>query len=198
MAFQLVIPSSPSNLKRIKSFAKTNGGSSSETVTLQARPMVPATLRSQFKVELYRSTISYPYQFNAILLHRWILWLPSLEWQRMWHTHLTTALLSDTCSLWVVRADHSADIRYQWDHRYIPGESKWWDWGWAIKEAGLSNMQYATGGSYVPSTLRIGWFLRRISIRWYNRNLAKLNRWMQVVYVLKAVLTAKPNNWTAW
>ena len=46
--------------------------------------------------------------------------------------------------------EKSADIRYQWDHRYIPGETKWWDWGWAIKEAGLSSMQYATGGSLRP------------------------------------------------
>ncbi|MCP4954553.1 MAG: aerolysin family beta-barrel pore-forming toxin, partial [Photobacterium aquimaris] len=48
-----------------QSFSSSNGGSSSEQVTLQARPMVPPHSEMPVKVELYRSTISYPYQFNA-------------------------------------------------------------------------------------------------------------------------------------
>ncbi|MBT0322576.1 aerolysin family beta-barrel pore-forming toxin, partial [Vibrio campbellii] len=44
----------------------------------------------------------------------------------------------------------SENIRYQWDHRYIPGETKWWDWSWAIHTHGLALMQYAAGESLRP------------------------------------------------
>ena len=47
-------------------------------------------------------------------------------------------------------SEEQANIRYQWDHRYIPGEMKWWDWSWAINEYGLSSMQYAAGASLRP------------------------------------------------
>ncbi len=37
-------------------------------------------------------------------------------------------------------SEEQANIRYQWDHRYIPGEMKWWDWSWAINaNAGRCN-----------------------------------------------------------
>ncbi|PMJ60300.1 aerolysin family beta-barrel pore-forming toxin, partial [Vibrio splendidus] len=52
-------------LEANQSFAETNGNSTSEQVTLQARPMVPANSELPIRVELYRSTISYPYRFNA-------------------------------------------------------------------------------------------------------------------------------------
>ena len=47
-------------------------------------------------------------------------------------------------------SEEQANIRYQWDHRYIPGEMKWWDWSWAINTNGLSSMQYAAGASLRP------------------------------------------------
>ena len=133
-----------------QSFSSSNGGSSSEQVTLQARPMVPPHSEMPVKVELYRSTISYPYQFNADIAYDVELY-GFLRWGgNAWHTHPTNRPYKSHTFTMGRASDKSADIRYQWDHRYIPGETKWWDWGWAIKEAGLSNMQWATGGSLRP------------------------------------------------
>ena len=133
-----------------QSFSNTNGGSSSEQVTLQARPMVPPHSEMPVKVELYRSTISYPYQFNADIAYD-VEFYGFLRYSgNAWNTHPTNRPYKSHTFTMGRASDKSADIRYQWDHRYIPGETKWWDWGWAIKEAGLSNMQWATGGSLRP------------------------------------------------
>ncbi|MFA0036569.1 aerolysin family beta-barrel pore-forming toxin [Vibrio chagasii] len=133
-----------------QSFAKTNGGSSSETVTLQARPMVPPHSEVKIKVELYRSTISYPYQFNADMAY-------DVEFNgflgynfNAWHTHPTNRPTQVHKFTMGRASSHAADIRYQWDHRYIPGETLWWDWGSAINRHGLSLMQWATSHSLRP------------------------------------------------
>ncbi|CAK1748223.1 Aerolysin [Vibrio crassostreae] len=133
-----------------QSFSKSNGGSTSEQVTLQARPMVPANSELPIRVELYRSSISYPYRFNADISYD-VEFNGFLRWSgNAWHTHPDNRPYKAHTFTMGRGSDKSADIRYQWDHRYIPGETKWWDWGWAIKEAGLSSMQYATGGSLRP------------------------------------------------
>ncbi|MEZ9656071.1 aerolysin family beta-barrel pore-forming toxin [Vibrio splendidus] len=137
-------------LEANQSFAETNGNSTSEQVTLQARPMVPANSELPIRVELYRSTISYPYRFNADISYD-VEFNGFLRWGgNAWHTHPDNRPYKAHTFTMGRSSNESADIRYQWDHRYIPGETKWWDWGWAIKEAGLSSMQYATGGSLRP------------------------------------------------
>ncbi|MFA0524029.1 aerolysin family beta-barrel pore-forming toxin [Vibrio sp. 10N.222.52.C3] len=133
-----------------QSFAETNGNSTSEQVTLQARPMVPANSELPIRVELYRSSISYPYRFNADISYD-VEFNGFLRWGgNAWHSHPDNRPYKAHTFTMGRGSSESADIRYQWDHRYIPGETKWWDWGWAIKEAGLSSMQYATGGSLRP------------------------------------------------
>ena len=57
---------------------------------------------------------------------------------------------SHTPSLWVVLATNLLTFVTNGTTATFLARSKWWDWGWAIKEAGLSNMQYATGGSLRP------------------------------------------------
>ena len=39
-------------------------------------------------------------------------------------------------------AGQEKSIPYQWEHRYIPGENKKWDWPWMIEQTSLSTMQY--------------------------------------------------------
>lgn len=133
-----------------QNFAKTNGGSSSEHVTLQARPMIPANSELPIRVELYRSSISYPYRFNADISYD-VEFNGFLRWSgNAWHTHPDNRPYKAHTFTMGRGSDESADIRYQWDHRYIQSEMKWWDWSWAIKEAGLSSMQWATGASLRP------------------------------------------------
>lgn len=137
-------------LEANQSFSNSNGASTSEQVTLQARPMVPANSELPVRVELYRSTISYPYRFNADVSYD-VNFYGFLRWGgNAWHTHPDNRPYRSHTFTMGRGSDKSADIRYQWDHRYIPGEVKWWDWSWAIKEAGLSSMQYATGASLRP------------------------------------------------
>lgn len=137
-------------LEANQSFSNSNGASTSEQVTLQARPMVPANSELPVRVELYRSTISYPYRFNADVSYD-VNFYGFLRWGgNAWHTHPDNRPYRSHTFTMGRGSDKSADIRYQWDHRYIPGEVKWWDWSWAIKEAGLSSMQYATGANLRP------------------------------------------------
>ncbi|MFY2510152.1 aerolysin family beta-barrel pore-forming toxin [Vibrio pectenicida] len=138
------------SLEANQSFSSTNGGSSSEHVTLQARPTVPANSEIPIRVELYRSTISYPYRFGANLSYD-IEFNGFLRWSgNAWSTHPENRPTRAHTFTIGRTGNNSADLRYQWDHRYIPGEVKWWDWSWAINEHGLSNMQYVTGASLRP------------------------------------------------
>jgi hypothetical protein len=112
--------------------------------------MVPANSELPIRVELYRSSISYPYRFNADISYDFE-FNGFLRWSgNAWHTHPDNRPYKAHTFTMGRGSDKSADIRYQWDHRYIPGETKWSDWGLAIKEASLSRMQYATGGSLRP------------------------------------------------
>ena len=91
-------------LEANQSFAETNGNSTSEQVTLQARPMVPANSELPIRVELYRSTISYPYRFNADISYD-VEFNGFLRWGgNAWHTIQTTARTKLTPSLWVAAA----------------------------------------------------------------------------------------------
>ncbi|OOF25346.1 aerolysin family beta-barrel pore-forming toxin [Salinivibrio sp. IB872] len=133
-----------------QSFANSNGGSSSKSMTLQARPMVPANSEVPIRVELYRSSISYPYRFGADISYD-VTFDGFLRWSgNAWHSHPENRpTLSHTFTMGR-GSEPSADIAYQWHHRYIPGEAKWWDWNWAIEKYGLQSMQNVTAESLRP------------------------------------------------
>ncbi|WP_114783852.1 aerolysin family beta-barrel pore-forming toxin [Vibrio tetraodonis] len=138
-----------------QSFSNTNGASTSQQVTLQARPTVPANSEIPIRVELYRSSISYPYSFGADVSYD-VTFDGFLRWSgNAWHSHPDDRPNVKHTFTMGRGSDKSADIRYQWDHRYIPGEVKWWDWSWAITENGLENMQTVTGESLRPFYSRV-------------------------------------------
>lgn len=133
-----------------QSFANSNGGSSSEQVTLQARPFVPANSEIPIRVELYRSSISYPYRFGADISYD-VTFDGFLRWSgNAWHSHPENRPTVHHTFTMGRSSEPSADIAYQWHHRYIPGEVKWWDWSWAVEKYGLESMQWATGKSLRP------------------------------------------------
>ena len=50
---------------------------------------------------------------------------------------------NDTANFVIGRwSGQDKSIEYQWEHRYIPGENKKWDWPWMIQQTSLSTMQY--------------------------------------------------------
>ncbi len=86
------------------------------------RPTVPARSKIPVKIELYKTDISYPYEFKADVSYDLTL-SGFLRWGgNAWYTH------PDNRSNWnhtfVIGPykDKASSIRYQWGKRYIPGE----------------------------------------------------------------------------
>ncbi|MCC5518725.1 aerolysin family beta-barrel pore-forming toxin [Vibrio splendidus] len=131
-------------------FSDTNNGSRFEPTDLQAIITVPANSVLPFQVEFLRSTISYPYRIKTSMSYD-VNFTGFLRYSgNALNSHPTNRpTVSHTFTMGTTSEDQ-ANIRYQWDHRYIPGEMKWWDWSWAINTNGLSSMQYAAGASVRP------------------------------------------------
>ncbi|MEZ9397396.1 aerolysin family beta-barrel pore-forming toxin [Vibrio splendidus] len=137
-------------LEQEQRFSDTNNGSRSELSELQAIITVPANSVLPFQVEFLRSTISYPYRIKANMSYD-VNFTGFLRHSgNALSSHPTNRpTISHTFTMGT-NTEEQANIRYQWDHRYIPGEMKWWDWSWAINTNGLSSMQYAAGASLRP------------------------------------------------
>lgn len=93
-------------------------------MSLQVRPMIPANSQVPIRVELYRSSIAYPYRFNANISY-------DVEFNvflrlsgNAWHTYPTSRPYKSHTFTMGRTSDKSADIRYQWYHRYITGENQ--------------------------------------------------------------------------
>ncbi|WP_373943657.1 aerolysin family beta-barrel pore-forming toxin [Vibrio chagasii] len=137
-------------LEKGQHFSDTNSGQHSEASDLQAILTVPANSVLPFQVEFLRSTISYPYRIEANMGYD-VNFTGFLRYSgNALDSHPTNRPTVSHTFTMGTNSDEQANIRYQWDHRYIPGEMKWWDWSWAINEYGLSSMQYAAGASVRP------------------------------------------------
>lgn len=125
-----------------QAWGTSNGGSESERVVVQARTNIPANTSLNAKVDLFKSSISYPYEFDADITYD-----VSIDGFMRWSGN---GLLShpdnrpnENANFVIGRwAGQEKSIPYQWEHRYIPGENKKWDWPWMIEQTSLSTMQY--------------------------------------------------------
>jgi hypothetical protein len=125
-----------------QAWGTSNGGSESERVVVQARTNIPANTSLNAKVDLFKSSISYPYEFDADITYD-----VSIDGFMRWSGN---GLLShpdnrpnENANFVIGRwAGQEKSIPYQWEHRYIPGENKKWDWPWMIEQTNLSTMQY--------------------------------------------------------
>ena len=137
-------------LEQDQRFSDTNNGSRSEPTELQAIITVPANSVLPFRVEFYRSSISYPYRIKTNIGYD-VNFTGFLRFSgNALSNHPTNRPTVSHTFTMGTNSEKQANIRYQWDHRYIPGEMKWWDWSWAINTNGLSSMQYAAGASLRP------------------------------------------------
>ncbi|MEZ8037609.1 aerolysin family beta-barrel pore-forming toxin [Vibrio crassostreae] len=137
-------------LEKGQRFSESNNGSHSESSELQAIITVPANSVLPFQVEFLRSTISYPYRIKANMSYD-VNFTGFLRFSgNALSNHPTNRPTVSHTFTMGTNSEEQANIRYQWDHRYIPGEMKWWDWSWAINTNGLSSMQYAAGASLRP------------------------------------------------
>ncbi|WP_322112576.1 aerolysin family beta-barrel pore-forming toxin [Aeromonas veronii] len=128
-----------------QSWASQQGEETRETVLVEARPTVPPYSSLPVRIALYKSNISYPYEFKAEVNYDLTMKGFLRRNGNAWYTHPENGpTLEHTFAVGPFR-DKASSIRYQWDKRYIPGEMKWWDWNWAISEYGLSTMQSNLG-----------------------------------------------------
>ena len=123
-----------------QSWAFQNSGAKSHEASVEGILMVPAHSSIPIKIALYKSSISYSYQFSADISYD-LIFNGFLRWKgNAWHTHpknRPTRSHTFTVGRW---KDKASSISYQWDKRYIQGEVKWWDWSWTIDKYGLSTM----------------------------------------------------------
>jgi hypothetical protein len=125
-----------------QAWGESNGGSETERVVVQARTNVPPFTRLNAKVDLFKSSISYPYEFDADITYDL-----AINGFMRWSGN---ALLThpdnrpnETANFVIGRwAGQEKSIPYQWEHRNIPGENKKWDWPWMIEQTSLTTMQY--------------------------------------------------------
>ena len=107
-----------------QAWGTSNGGSESQRVAVQARTNIPANTSVNAKVDLFKSSISYPYEFDADITYN-----VSINGFMRWGGN---ALLShpenrptENANFVIGRwAGQEKSIPYQWEHRYIPGENK--------------------------------------------------------------------------
>ncbi|MGR6862758.1 aerolysin family beta-barrel pore-forming toxin [Aliivibrio salmonicida] len=136
--------------KADQSFASTDGAATSEQVTLGANVNLPPHSEVPIRIELYRSSISYPYQFNANISYD-VAFVGYLRGgNNAWHTHPSKDQFFWRTFTIGRAGDKSSNIRYQWDNRHIPSEVKWWNWEWAIDSVGMEQMRKATSMSLRP------------------------------------------------
>ncbi|NRB22405.1 aerolysin family beta-barrel pore-forming toxin [Shewanella sp.] len=124
-----------------QSWSSEKGGTETNSVTIQASPIVPANSITPIKISIYKSSISYPYEYDVDISYDLNI-TGFLRWGgNAWHTHPTnrpTKSHTFTIGRW---KNHANSINYQWDKRYIPGEIRWWDWSSTIEEYGYSTMK---------------------------------------------------------
>lgn len=124
-----------------QSWASQNGGSVSTELSQSVRPLVPPHSRVPVKIQLYKASISYPYEFKANINYD-ITFNGFLRWAgNAWYTHpQDRPNLNYTFKIGPFKSEETS-LRYQWDKRYLTDNMKWWDWNWAIDNNGLDSMK---------------------------------------------------------
>jgi Aerolysin toxin/Aerolysin/Pertussis toxin (APT) domain len=124
----------------------TWGESTSETNTDKVRvgyqTVVPAYTQVDASIEVYKASISYPYEFDADIYYDL-----AINGFMRWGGN---ALLShpenrpnETANFAIGHwAGEEKSIEHQWEHRNIPGVNTKWDWPWMIQQNGLSTIEY--------------------------------------------------------
>ncbi|EDP59920.1 aerolysin family beta-barrel pore-forming toxin [Vibrio sp. AND4] len=133
-----------------QTFSEFNKGTDTDTATREANLTVSPHSILPIKIDLYRSHISYPFRIRADISYRVDFDGFLRHDGNAWFSHPDDRPTTPHTFTMGRSSEVSENIRYQWDHRYIPGKTKWWDWSWAIHNHGLDMMQYAAGASLRP------------------------------------------------
>ncbi|MCF1456073.1 MAG: aerolysin family beta-barrel pore-forming toxin [Shewanella sp.] len=125
------------------SWGSMTGGTESTSVTDTALIYVEAHTKQEVLLDVYQSSISYPYSFNAeVSFDLRLTNFMRSENALMWHPTNSPTYTGH----WVIgrNTDRHTDLGYQYSHRNTPTPDKVWDWPWVIhnygEESTLTNL----------------------------------------------------------
>jgi hypothetical protein len=123
-------------------WGESNGKSDTKRVKVGYRTTVPAYTQVDASIELYKATVSYPYEFDADISYD----LAINGFMRWGGNALLTHpenRPNETANFVIGRsATEEKSIEHQWEHRNVSGVNKKWDWPWMIQQNGLSTIEY--------------------------------------------------------
>ncbi len=138
-----------------QSWASTDGEGETKGISNTIVVNVAPNTKQEVFMEVFRSSISYPYSFNANLSYRASL-TGFMRWSGNALSHHPEDRPTHT-SEWVIgrTADKKQDLRYQYDHRNIPATNNEWDWPWLLNEHGANNIRSVLGQLLRPIETQI-------------------------------------------
>lgn len=128
-----------------QSWASTDGEGETKGISNTIVVNVAPNTKQEVFMEVFRSSISYPYSFGAELSYK-----VAMNGFMRWSGNALSYHPEDRPTYtaeWVIgRAGGKAkDLRYQYEHRNIPATSNEWDWPWMIREYGENNVRSVLG-----------------------------------------------------
>ncbi|AIW16412.1 aerolysin family beta-barrel pore-forming toxin [Vibrio tubiashii] len=138
-----------------QSWATTNGDSESKGISNTIVVNVAPNTKQEVFMEVFRSSISYPYTFNAELSYELAL-TGFMRWSGNALSHHPDDRPTYTAN-WVIGRNGGNDksLKYQYEHRNIPATSNEWDWPWLLREYGADNVKSLLGQVLRPIQTKI-------------------------------------------
>ncbi|WP_045954887.1 aerolysin family beta-barrel pore-forming toxin [Vibrio galatheae] len=128
-----------------QSWATTNGNSDTKGISNTIVVNVAPNTKQEVFMEVFRSSISYPYSFNAQLSYELAL-TGFMRWSGNALSYHPEDRPTYTAN-WVIgrNGGNENNLKYQYEHRNIPATSNEWDWPWLLRQYGENNVKNLLG-----------------------------------------------------
>ncbi|EGA70615.1 hypothetical protein VISI1226_15928 [Vibrio sinaloensis DSM 21326] len=138
-----------------QSWASTDGEGETKGISNTIVVNVAPNTKQEVFMEVFRSSISYPYSFGAELSYK-----ASMTGFMRWSGNALSYHPEDrptyTAEWMIGRAGgKSKDLRYQYEHRNIPATNNEWDWPWMLREYGEDDIRNVLGQLLRPIQTKI-------------------------------------------
>jgi len=138
-----------------QSWASTGGEADTKGISNTIVVNVAPNTKQEVFMEVFRSSISYPYSFGAELSYK-VTMNSFMRWSGNALSHHPEDRPNYTAE-WVVGRNGGTDknLRYQYDHRNIPATNNEWDWPWMIREYSESSVRSVLGEILRPIETKV-------------------------------------------